>query len=291
MEARFSMSQTHCTKLEAARHWLSLGFDLLPIQPDTKFILRGFGIHQRRIKCEDEINQFWKNQNLNIAVVSRDDHFILDFDDYSIYAEWAKSTDESFTLSYTEYTPRGAHVFLCGDVVPGLKLRPGVEVKRVSIVSPSVVAGIPYESGLGGIYRGNVDDAFFSLSVPGTQSAYLLRIESAKHQHIEKPIKRGDDLITTIKENINLVDVFAELSPTKDTLTGSGRWISARCPFHKNGKESRSSFWIDAERNTFGCHTCNTRGDVINLFAGLTGKPISQAIQALKDKLVADGVQ
>ena len=285
------MSQVHCKKSEAARHWLSLGFDLLPIQSDTKFILKGFGIHQRRIKCEDEINQFWHDEKLNLAVVARDENFIIDFDNYAVYAEWARVTDERFTTSYTEMTPRGAHVFLCGDVVQGLKLREAVEVKKISIVSPSVVAGIPYESGCGKIYRGDVDDAFFSLSIPGTRSPYVLRIESAKHQHIEKPIKRGDDLIATIKENINLVDVFAELSPTKDTLTGSGRWISARCPFHKSGKESRSSFWMDAERGTFGCHTCNTRGDVINLFASLTGKPIPQAIQALKDKLVADGVQ
>lgn len=285
------MSQIRCKKSEAARQWLSLGFDLLPIQSDTKFILKGFGIHQRRIKCEDEINQFWRDEKLNIAVVARDENFIIDFDDYAIYAEWARVADERFTTSYTEMTPRGAHVFLCGNVVQGLKLYQGVEVKRVSIVSPSVVAGIPYESGLGKIYHGDVDDAFFPLSIPGQKSPYVLRLESVQHQHHEKPIKRGDDVIATIKANINLVDIFAELSPTSGTLAGSGRWLYARCPFHKGGKESRSSFWIDAERGKFGCHTCDSYGDVINLFASLTGKPIPQAIQALKDKLVADGVQ
>lgn len=37
-------------------------------------------------------------------------------------------------------------------------------------------------------------------------------------------------------------------------------FISAACPFHKGGKETRPSFWVNRARGYWGCFTCNTHG-------------------------------
>lgn len=37
-------------------------------------------------------------------------------------------------------------------------------------------------------------------------------------------------------------------------------FISAACPFHKEGKESHPSFWINRHTGAWGCFTCDTKG-------------------------------
>lgn len=286
------------TKFDAARRWLELGFDLLPIQPHTKKLMQGFGQHLQRIKTLEEASRWWDlnaakdAHSPNIAIVANEKNFIIDFDDFATYTRWAKTTDEVFSISYTELTPRGAHVFLSGDVVPGLKLIDGVEVKRVVLVAPSIVDGKQYESGQGNIFNGDVDDAFFSLSIVGTPTAHLLRTEQNKHQCSRVHPQRIGDVIGQIKAHVSLLDVLEKFSPeTYKTLRGSGRWRGAVCPFHKGGKEKSASFWIDTERNLYGCHTCNERGDVINLYAKLTAQANDKAIKTLAAELVLDGAK
>lgn len=285
---------SHSTKLDAARRWLKLGFDLLPIQPNSKRIMQGFGQYQQRIKTVEQAARWWDKSaaidlhSPNIAVIANDKNFILDFDDFAVYAEWAKAANEVFTSSYTEYTPRGgAHVFLCGDVVSGLQLRPAVEIKRVVLVSPSEIDGIQYDEGHGDIFAGDVDDAFFSLSVVGTPTAHLLRTEQGKKIY---RIQSIGDVIGQIKAHVSILDMLEKFSPeTYKTLRGSGRWRAMRCPFHKGGKEKFASGWIDTERNTFGCHTCHEHGDVINLYAQLTKQDNDKAIKTLAADLGASG--
>lgn len=37
-------------------------------------------------------------------------------------------------------------------------------------------------------------------------------------------------------------------------------FVSATCPFHKGGQETRPSFWINRAKGYWGCFTCNTTG-------------------------------
>jgi Zn ribbon nucleic-acid-binding protein len=276
-------------KLDVARKWLSLGFDLIPIQPNSKKIVSGFGLHQRRIKSRAEAVQYWADEKkFNMAVIANNKNFILDFDKWEIYTSWVRTAAERFTTSMTEHTPRGAHVFLCGDVVQGLQLLDGVEIKKIALVFPSVVDGVEYVDGLSeGIYSGDVDDAFFSLTKSGTPTAYLLRTEKvspvkqqSNYTHSRPAVR--NDTIGKIKSSITVLEVLMVHAPaTYNTLKGSGRFRGAVCPFHKNGKEQQASFWIDTQLDIFGCHTCGVHGDAINLFSRITGQDNTQAIKTL----------
>ena len=278
------------TKYDAARRWLKLGFDLLPIQPGTKRIVQGFGQYQKKISTLEDVSRWWDLNaakdlhSANLAVVANGDNFILDFDVFEVYAEWAKACDEIYSTSYTEFTPHnGAHVFLCGNVPKGLQLREGVELKRVVLVAPSVVDGSNYQAGFGGIYSGDVDAVFSSLTIPGTPTAHLLRTRKCQDHAAARPGPQlAVDVIGQIKARFQILDVLERYAPDcYNSLRGSGRWRGAVCPFHKGGREKSASFWIDTERNVFGCHTCNTRGDVINLYALLKGVRDKDAIRDL----------
>jgi hypothetical protein len=283
------------TLSQAARHWLELGFDLLPIQPNSKMIVAGFGQYKQRITRAEDVSRWWHDgSSFNLAIVAKGENFILDFDDFDLYENWLrqiKQTSEAISTSYTEYTPRGgAHVFLCGEVLKGLQLREGVEVKQVVLVAPSVIGGQTYETVGGDIYRparGDLDLAFSLLSKVGTRTPYVLRIEIDKQARITQTRRelreRRDGLaVDVIKSRVSVLDVLAEHAPAQyATLKGSGRFRACCCPFHKSGHEARASFWIDTEQNLFGCHTCKTRGDVINLYGQLRGMDNKQAIRAL----------
>lgn len=267
--------------MQAAEHWLNLGFDLIPIQPNTKHIMRGFGVHQRRVTSRDEINAWWGKGHNNIAVIAKGENFILDFDDMDLYTAWARVADDGFTNSYTEFTPRGAHVFFCGQVVEGLQLKPGVEIKHIAIVAPSVVGGVEYIGLTGAIYRGDVDGVFSSLSITGTRTPYALRADQKRGDQAQA-VNFGSSPVQRIKQTFSVLEVFQKLSPTKHSIRGTGRYISAKCPFHKNGREEQNSFYLDTQKNIFGCHACGVHGDVINLYARFTGRTVPETIQALK---------
>lgn len=279
--------------LGVAVQWLTLGFQVLPLQPGTKHLMRGWGINLRRIKTADEVQKYLRHGNM--AVICQGDNFVLDFDDWNLYRSWAKYADERYTTSYTEYTPRGAHVWLRGDVIAGMRLRAGVEVKRVAVVYPSVVDGVEYLAGSGQIFAGDVDDAFFGLTMPGTPTAYKLRTDAinqkiAQDQAYKQPQKKIPaanlkpsitlDKVTLVKRSVRVVDLFQAISPTAQTLRGDGRWRQACCPFHQ---DDSPSFWIDDERNLWGCHSsaCGAHGDVINLYSRINGLSVGDAIRAL----------
>jgi len=60
------------------------------------------------------------------------------------------------------------------------------------------------------------------------------------------------------------------------------RFVPAHCPFHD---DKEPSFWIDTDRNLWGCHACGVRGDVINLYARLKGLTNTEAIREMRSTL------
>ena len=259
--------------------WLSRGVDLLPCRKDTKFLLRGYGPHQRKIKTEEEaVRFFFPGSKYNLAVCANGGMVILDFDDAGLYAKWAGAHSE-ISQTYTERTPSGgAHVFLFGSVPSGLKLKKGVELKRVCVVNPSRVGGVQYTRGEGEILEAEPTEIFFLLSEPGFKSAYVLGVEQ---RQAERRAERAETLIEKIKRANRIEHVFSVYRPDAD-LKGSDRYEMVLCPFHD---DHSPSMFIDKQLQIYKCFACGARGDVINLYAHFQGVSTREAIARLARSL------
>lgn len=245
---------------KSALEWLGKGFHLLPIQPNTKKQVQGFGLHQSRITNIQQAAQWWKDQpiNYNLAVIAPDDKFIIDFDDWGIYNYWLKQVSETIAHTYTEITPNhGAHVFLSGTIPPNFKPIQHVEIKRVVVVAPSGIDHSDYEPLFDGdIISQPIEESLFPLSrSPLSEPAQVARTKSH--------VPNSGSLLDSIKTKFSILGLMSKHYP-KIEILGRGRFVTSCCPFHA---EKEPSFWIDTERNLFGCHACKVRGDVINFYA------------------------
>lgn len=245
---------------KSALEWLGKGFHLLPIQPNTKRQVHGFGLHQSRITNIQQAARWWKDQpvNYNLAVIAPNGKYIIDFDDWGIYNYWLKQVSETIAHTYTEITPNhGAHVFLSGTVPPNFKPIKHVEIKRVVLVAPSGIDHSDYEV----IFDGDIVSRPIEESLSPLSKSPLSEPAPAP---IVKPNDGGSkNLLDKIKANFTILELMSRHYP-KIEILGRGRFVTACCPFHE---ENEPSFWIDTERNLFGCHACKVRGDVINFFA------------------------
>lgn len=266
----------------AALDWLDRGFHLLPIQPGTKKQVQGFGLHQQHITNMQQAAHWFNNlSKFNLAVVAPEDKFIIDFDDWAVFLMWlrvVRQKNQMLALTYTEITPNdGAHVFISGQVPPTFKPIPHVEIKRVVLVAPSIVDGREYEIiSDGQIYSGPTETALSPLSTQPLTPALLPTSPWRPPPNLARSNK-----LDHIKAKFSILDLMRKHYP-KVALHGRGRYITACCPFHA---EKESSFWIDTEKNLFGCHACKTHGDVINFFALANGIENSKAIEEMSKAL------
>lgn len=254
-------------KLDVAMWWLRKGYNLLPVQPNSKILVTGYGPVVRSIRLSTEAVEWFYMRGVNMAVVGWEGGWFLDFDIEKVYHEWREQRPEE-ARSYTERTPGGGyHVALVGSVPPGVKLIPGVELKKSVIVAPSVVDGSPYLRGVqDDILEVNLPHTLLPLSVPGVRSPVLL-----DNEHRKAVSQSQNGKVYLIKQSWPILSYLRERCPavlTRMNLTGHGRWRHGLCPFHD---DTRPSLWIDTDRNTWGCHGCDAHGDVINLHAKLSG--------------------
>jgi hypothetical protein len=196
--------------------------------------------------------------------------FALDFDDQEILSTWMDQLPTEYLATYQETSPRGMHFFYRCAHPEGLHLVAGVEIKRVVLVSPSVLDGFCYRV---------IDPNLDILKVEGWEKIlFSLLSEKAPVTFPERPWPRvEDDLVSRIKAAFPIWDMaarFTKLEPSD----ASGRWWRARCPFHD---DQHPSFWLDRERGLWGCHTCGIRGDVINLYARTHNLDLSAAIREM----------
>jgi hypothetical protein len=273
---------------ESALNWLGMGYHVLPIQPGTKKQATGFGLHQKQIINAQEAKQYFYDEfsRYNLAVVAPEGSFVLDFDDWNLYLSWlrfVKKFEDRITTSYTEITPNnGAHVFLSGQIPFGIQLVDHVEIKRIVLVAPSTVNGIEYESMQGEtIYKGSLDACFFPLSKSSPPFPVITGTATPAAQRMRTPLKNSQSKIDAIKANFSIVNLMKKHFP-KTLLRGHGKFLTACCPFHK---ETEASFWINAEKNIFGCHACKVKGDVINFFALVNGIENKAAIVEMAEAL------
>lgn len=269
------------SKINICSWWLKWGANLAPVQPNSKMFVRGFGVHQCKIKTTDAAGRFWGSDasRCNMAVLGWDGLIILDFDNPDLYIAWAKDHPRE-SSTYTEKTPRGGyHVFMRGLVPKGLKFREGVELKNTCLVYPSVVDGKQYTRGEGEILDVDSAVALSGLTVAGTQTAYKSLADQArqKSKREKKESIYPGSTVARIKQAYTVTQVFLQCKPGV-VLKGHGRYVTSNCPFHQ---DTKNHFWLDQELNLFGCFVCKETGDVINLYAKLRGITNQEAIGEL----------
>jgi len=271
------------TKLEAATRWLHLGAALLPVQPGTKFLVRGYGLNQSKLTTLADIRN-WYGSNAarwNLAVCLPDDLVCLDFDSDDVYQAWEDSIPSGkLLMTYQETTRRGWHLFYRCKA-HGLKTIPGLEVKRVVLVAPSSLPGFVYSPA--GAYPilqpERVQDilpASFLLSVGPTQPAAAQPARLAG-------VGVGGDVVSKIKACFGLVAEVSKIESTMLKPGAGGRWWHGFCPWHDD-KENKS-LWVDSGRGVWGCYACQSKGDVINWYALANNIEVSEAIKRLAKEL------
>lgn len=292
------MSQTHYSenlssgqlvnlpdRMQAARFWLAIGASLLPVQPFSKKLVKGWGPHLRQIKSELAARPWFELGRHNIAVCCPGDLLALDFDDQALFIEWSDSIPVEYSQTYQETSPRGFHVFfrVPAGIPGGLKLAAGAEIKRVIMVSPSTLPGFVYR-------RVNPGAELVEVHEWETILSSLLLSDQKPEPIIapagEKRTRRaaGNDLIERLKDALPIYQLASGLTELKPS-GGSGRWFVGRCPFPEH-EDRRPSFWIDAERGLWGCHACGLVGDSLNLYARIHKLPLQTAIRELARELL-----
>src|SRR4030042_2007930 len=264
--------------LDAAMAWLALGLELVPIQPKSKSLVKGFGPHLRQIAQPGQAIAWFGERRCNLGLVcgGRAGLVVLDFDQVGDYLDWHDGAGD-LAQTYTVKTSRGFHVYLwAGDIHSGrvgrveIKAR-GAVIMAAPSVHPSGAVYYPIEPGAA-ILRASPEN----LSL---LSVLLSKEKPGGQVSRPGPVVAGADLVGRIKAAWPILQVA--LAMTK-LYSRDGRWFHGLCPLHS---EKEPSFWVDAERGTWGCYSCQARGDVLNLYALRHGLAVQDAIRELARKL------
>lgn len=268
------------TKLEQALKWLSLGAALLPCQSNSKSLVKGFGPNRQVVKDRQRAEYWFTADGYNMGVLLPGELWCLDFDNDDVFVKWTDATPLDLQETYQETSPRGWHIFYRGALPTGLDLIPGVELKRVVLVAPSRIGNFVYTAVNPGAEIRTVDDyktVCFSLlsdSLPSDNDAY----RQVEHRRPDTPGVSGDDLISRIKARWPVMWLASSLTELRASPPGQERWYIGRCPLHD---DEHPSFWVDNERDTWGCFACDKTGDLINLYALANHMDNGEAIRRL----------
>jgi hypothetical protein len=278
------MSDQQQEKYKVCEWWLYRGFALLPVQPNTKYLVQGYGEHRKKICTSADAHEMLEKYPLaNLAVLGDKYKIILDFDSVELYESW-KESHPTAAHTYTERTPRGgAHVFAYGPQPYGMIFVPGVELKKICLVYPSVIGAAQYTRGAGEIIEADMETFFSSLSKVGTRSAYVLEVERKRRERLPYA---SSSVIEQIKANNDIHHVYSVYTGWKP-YTGSKVYWNAqtvKCPFHD---DHHASMFLDNQLGIYKCHACGAHGDVINLYAHFEKIPLREAIDRMARALRA----
>lgn len=264
-------------KIERALWWIGKGFSILPCQPNSKYLVSGFGQYRAKLETADAVTAWWKKSPLsNVAILTPQDHYVLDFDNISVYCMWL-ATFPAAGVSYTETTPSGGkHVFFRGEVPAGIKLIQGAEVKRIVIVSPSVVCDRAYtiDCDRSEFRCPDVAQVLSPLSVPGHATPAFLQADQIRRNAYSAGSRIGQ-----IKKHFKISSVLKIYHPEIETK-GRNEFQGCKCPLEDH-KKSKAPFFFSDEKGFWKCHACGIGGDVINLYARLEGVNMQEAISRM----------
>jgi len=261
--------------------WLDFDVPLLPLQPGSKFLVKGFGPLRRQITELDKCHYYCaiRRCNLGLATGGRSGLVVLDVDSQAAYADLVHHWP-ILSATFTIRTKDGYHVYLRTTSVVRSGKVGDVEVKAAGgcvTTWPSFVAGHTY--------------------TPLDVQASILEIDpahfpslSAPRRQMDKPLGRErvgpcGDLVSRIKAAWSIVDIGEGMTLLQ---TSDRRWFRGRCPSGSH-KDTHASFWLDSDRGTFGCHACDFHGDTINLFAFRHKLTVQDAIAEMAKRLSVGG--
>lgn len=284
--------------VQAAITWLAEGVSPVPALPRSKEVRLPWRSFEQSPPTQTNIFK-WFGQGLNnLAVVcGTGGLLVLDFDNVNDFEAWQVTAGE-LAGTYTELTGRGAHVFYQVDQPVSKRFNEceALGLGHLCIVAPSVHPGgaIYFPAGDPGapIKQVKTTDLFFLLSEKESGQACAAGVDPRRDPASSKPAigSAGNiakaDVVTRLKAAQPLLDYALTLSDLR-VSGGGGRWWSGRCPFHE---DSKPSFWVDAERQLWGCFAADCKGskggDVINLFALASNVTIGDAIKILARKVL-----
>jgi hypothetical protein len=255
------------------------GVPVIPCYPGSKAILEGYGPRRDLAPDLNFLYNWIQKKNGNYALLTGDSGLVvLDFDSPEIYTDWFKQVG-TLAETFTVATSRGYHVYYWADDLRSWKAE-GVDI----LGRGKAVIG-PYSRHPGGsIYKPLNQPFIRSLDTVAdfpllSDSRPVIEEPPEKAPKRSKRGDRGSDTIGRIKGMWGVLEALQAVQPkTYETLKGEGRWRRGLCPFHDDHK---ASFWVDTERDLFGCHACEARGDVINLVARTYGVKNSEAIKSI----------
>ena len=276
-----------------AHLWLSRGFGLIPIQPNSKKIIKSFGPVAGQVVQAAEVEFWFRDRNLNIAVVADESHVILDFDEIEKYDQFRAGWPDLVT--YCEETPRGGrHLFFAledGQALHAPSLVTGIEIKKFVLVHPSQIGGVRYEildpSAIRAVPRERLLAAlrpFYLHADKCPDSPVLPLLDGPRPSQGQKiSIRANDGVIEQARQRWPILSYWLYFGYDLK-LRGEGRWRSGRCPFHS--PDAHPSFWVDVDHGRWGCHAENIQGDVVDFHARRLGT--DDQAQAARDLLTYD---
>ena len=257
------------------------GVEIAPCQPGSKSFVGGYGPHLKHIETDVELYNWLVERKANYALLTgtgeRRKLAVLDFDDADVYRQWRNLVGE-FANSFTVATSRGCHVYFwtqdtrswrAGSVeVMGL----GKAVMGPGSVHPSGLLYIPLGQPIIRDIESLADFPLLTNTRPALPEPARVR-----------PDHLGGGTLAQVKTAWHILNVIQERPDLagrvrlKSSDGRRGRWYAGFCPFHDDRR--KPSFWVDAERDLFGCRACDARGDVINFVARLNGWKLQEAIR------------
>lgn len=264
--------------------WQNEGIATVPVQPRGKACLLPWRKYESSPPPRQLLYKWFGNGVMNLAVICGSGNLLaLDFDSVENYQSW-RTKASRLAETYTEITARGVHAFFIVDVPISKRFAEceALGAGHLCVVAPSVhETGHVYRPVDAGapIIRTKTDDIFSILSdLPDVKP-------TRTNGTATKPIPQDrDDLIGKIKQRFPLSAYASTLTDLSPSGSG-GRYFIGRCPLHD---DDHPSFWVDAERDIWGCFAgCNggKPGDLLNLYSLVNRCSIAETIKQLAGDL------
>lgn len=267
---------TREARYRQARWWLDQGIDVVPMQPVSKRIERGFGARKHHISEVAEAENWFLRSNANLGVVlgSETRLVVADWDDVDAYDRWHETKGRSLSTR-TEQTARGWHLFyFCQGLKSGSAGGCDFLASGVCMVTPSIhPSGAVYRvvdpAPIADLSAAEAIELFPFLSEKLVKTTYRHTLATAKkggRRQATVPAVQGQGVVARIKAArstaVEMIDAGVDLRP------GGTNALVGRCPFHD---DHHPSLWVNPESGLWGCNRpdCPAAGihDVINFRA------------------------
>jgi hypothetical protein len=276
------------TRLNYALLFFDLGVKIVPCRPKSKAFLAGYGPHKKHITDDITLARLLDKRPFNYALVTGTGRgptgrgqkrlVVIDFDAPEVFAAWQRQAGV-LANTFTVKTARGYHIYYWADDVRSWRgtgfevMGVGKAVMGVWSVHPGGTRYTPQNRPWIRTIESLADFPLLSDMRPVLPKAPAVR-----------PDRLGGGIVSKIKRTVFILDVIenrpvlAQRVRLQSSDGGRGRWYAGLCPFHE---DRNPSFWVDAQRNLFGCRACSAHGDVINFLALLEGKTPRTVIREL----------